>query len=175
MTTAEITANVISAAALIVSIGSVVFALLAYRLALRQDSRRNPALTITDITGYVSYEGGRDIAISAVVANQSDSDNAIARVELRVALSRTNADWPVRLPLNPSIECFRTLHANVLTVPTRLQAHDTVSGWLFFHLEERVLGDARVESYIVEITDSHGVVTTFEPILLRDFRAANNV
>ncbi len=175
MTAAEVAANALSVASLLVAIGSAIFAFLAYRLALRQDSRRVPALTITDITGYVSYEDGRDIAISAVVANQSDSDNAIARVELRVALSRANADSHVRLPLNPDIECFRALRDNTLRVPTRLLAHDTVSGWLFFHLSDRVLGDARVERYVVEITDSHGAVKTFEPILLQDFKAADSV
>lgn len=175
MTSAEITSNVIATISLVVAVGSAIYAALAYRLAMRQDKRKNPALTFIDVNGYVSYENGRDIAISAVIANQSDSDNAITRAELRVVLSRADAEWSVRLVFDPNVLSFRSLKGNALVIPTRMQAHDTVAGWLFFHMAESVLGDARVERYIVEITDSHSMMKTFEPSLLQDFRAGADV
>lgn len=59
--------------------------------------------------------------------------------------------------------------AKPLPMPTRIDAHQTLSGWCFFQVDDAILDGGRVERSLIALVDSHGNDITVEPVLIREY------
>lgn len=149
----------------------------AFQLSNSQEERRRPQLVPYLADGYVrrrDRETGRVYAISLSVSNPTDSDNAVARVELQVRYTtQQHVQLTLKLPHDESLRAeLNRPDLSTLTPPVRVNAHGTVAGWVFFGLTQAIIGDGVIEGYKVLLTDSHGAVSQVAPIIMRELADA---
>ena len=108
----------------------------------------------------------RFYAILLSVSNTSDSDNSIALIELYVTLSTgSNSPITIKIPhVNKPIKYFPK-SASVITVPTKLGAHLTLTGWCYFRLSRKLNAKATITRHQLVITDTHGNISQVEPLI----------
>jgi hypothetical protein len=167
--------------ALVVSSLSAFFAWQAGQRAARalaisenQEKRRQPRLGI-----YLVMNGLRRLVpkrqlfgFIVSVSNPTDIDNSVARAELKITYRMENGVSGVcRIQHNSALEANVGSDAKraacVLSLPLRIDAHQTVSGWLLFALDDDVIGKATVDSHSLILEDTHGVSTETDPIMVR--------
>ncbi len=139
------------------------------RLAERQDARRVPNLALHLLEGYresSSEDGARIYSFNVRISNVSDSDNAIAAVELRIVYVLEGEEMVMRLPIAADGGTAD------LTPPIRIPAHETVAGWCRFRIDLRLLEGRQIEGYNVEIRDTHGSLTSIEPKMVMERNAS---
>jgi hypothetical protein len=156
-------ADVVTAGAAFVAIAISLFSLSYARRALvlaeHQEERRKPNLAAHLIdSNFVEIENGdRIYAVSLSVRNPSDSDNAISNLELHIQYGLDGGlGVIVKIPSILRVansEDKRTC----LVVPTRISAHNTVSGWSDFLVPAGVRDGRIIEAFELVITDSHQV------------------
>jgi hypothetical protein len=104
------------------------------------------------------------------VRNPSDSDNAIAQIEMRLrylidgATSITVKLPSVRMSDPPNSERAR------FATPSRVAAHDTVSGWCDFIVKADILSGRVIDGYQVVLTDSHQAEATVDALVVSEKR-----
>jgi hypothetical protein len=59
--------------------------------------------------------------------------------------------------------------SRTLSVPIRIDAHQTIAGWSYFQIDESLLEGASIDGYPLVATDSHGYPVSVEPIIVREF------
>jgi hypothetical protein len=140
----------ISVLAFLVSAWSAFNSSRSRRLAVRalsisesQEQRRQPQLGIYMADGYRRYLPDKQLF------------KAVCRIPHAPALAEVAANG--RGP------------ANVFSLPARIDAHQTVAGWLVFSLDERVIAGRTIDAHRIILEDSHGAYTETEPILVRDW------
>ena len=162
----------VASTALLVSLSSFIVSFRAFRLAQRQDDRRRPSLVPSLLNGYVQFrKEGRAYAFLLSISNTSDSNNAVAKIELHLTYKRSTGEpLTVQLPASHSREdAFIDLtEFTPLATPARLDAHQTLVGWSLFRVSKAILEDAKVEAYSVALFDSHDVKATVEPIMIQE-------
>jgi hypothetical protein len=52
----------------------------------------------------------------------------------------------------------------------RIDAHQTVSGWLLFALDNDVIRNGTIDAHSLILEDTHGVPTETDPIMVREWR-----
>lgn len=153
--------------ALLISLVSLHYSRKGLVLAEVQDRRRQPKLFPEYLSGYFSTDattGARTYHVNLAIRNPTDSDNAVARIELNLTY---------RLPDNTLITA-RVAAANdgaqrpILSVPQRVGAHETVAGWCAFVVDPAVIAGRQMEGYTVELNDSHGQLTSVTPLILSE-------
>ena len=162
-------------AAFIVSVGSFKVSLQALRLSQRQDDRKQPKLSLSLLDSYFESlpETGRLYSFLLSLGNPTDSDNAVAQIEMHLSyVIEDNILMTVKLP--PSLADFDSYTNNHprLRTPFRITAHDTASGWCNFLIAPGVLGGRRVESYQIVVTDSHLAETSVDAFVVSEKRHA---
>jgi len=169
--------NWVAIASAVAAVVSAVFAWQSAKSAARsldvlarQEGRHYQKLVLYIADGYSQSRAGlRFIAFLTSVSNASDSDNAIATAELRLDYTHSSgACLAVKIPLAAQGAEFPEPGLNRLTPPVRIDAHQTVAGWLLFEFKDAVIGDGRIDSYCILLTDSHGSVTTSEHSIVRE-------
>jgi hypothetical protein len=171
------TNTLFAALAFTVSLVSLYFSLTAKRLADRQEGRRNPRLVPSNGQAFVkiaSDSGDRVYAFHISVSNPTDSDNAISAIDLSLTyISPTQTIMTVKLRAqkDDSIN-FLPSAGTHLSSPTRIAAHDTISGWCYFKVEGAMIAERAIDKYEIVLTDSHQVRSTIEPILVQEFAGA---
>ena len=171
----EIVTAVAAVVALLIALLSLAVAWRAQQLVERQEMRRQPHLVPTLINGFRRTNANErhfSYAFFLSVSNPRDVDNAIAMIELRIAYTtQTNVLMTILLPLSPTdAHRFATGSGAVLNVPTRVAAHDTLSGWCYFGVDADVLNDARIESHAIILTDSQRQKSSVEPIIIQEYQ-----
>ena len=161
--------------ALVLSFVGIHFSRKALRLQERQEDRRRPMLIPYLTDGFVRAApdgSSRLYAFLLSVSNGSDADNAVASVDLRLTYTtRANVQMTVKVRSDAEVgKAFVDGSGPPLVAPARVDAHQTLSGWCFFRVEEEVLEGSTVERYIVALTDSHGIEATVEPMIVREYR-----
>jgi hypothetical protein len=160
-------------------------ALLAYRsartskraltIAKRQEQRRQPVLIPYLVEGYVRLvddeQRFRLYAFLLSVSNPSDTDNAIAQLDLHVTYTTAEGlRMTVEVPANAMLgTAFVSSDSRSLGVPIRVDAHQTTAGWVYFRINESLLERVSIDGYMLVVTDSHGYHASVEPILIREF------
>jgi hypothetical protein len=158
--------------ALIISLINFIFSMKRER---RQEQRQKPLLIPYLQDGLVqrsSDHSSRIFAFLLSVSNRSDFNNAIADVEMRLTYAPSSGvQLTVKLVANAECgEAFAELAPRALSIPARLDAHQTLSGWCFFRVEEAVLeGSKWIEKHVVTLVDSHGIEASIEPIIVREY------
>jgi hypothetical protein len=108
------------------------------------------------------------------VANPTDINNSIARAELQITyLLDKDVKTICRLQHNRAFgenAAHNALQAaTILSLPMRIDAHQTVSGWFLFALDNEVIGKGSVDSHRLILEDTHNVSTSSDPIPVRQW------
>jgi hypothetical protein len=141
------------------------------RLAEQQEERRRPVLVLYFQNGYLRRTDEDRVYMFVLSAsNPSDSNNTIARIDLRIEY-RTASNFLSTVDV-PSVSeadvTFGESRYSALKIPTNVDAHQTVVGLVFFRLNRALLKDCSVDSYVIVATDSHGVRTSVETALVQE-------
>lgn len=161
--------------AALVSIGSLLVSFKALRLAEQQDVRKRPVLVVSLLNAYVQFEErdkARNYAFLISISNRSDSDNAVAQLDLYITYKTlAQAVITARAPSEKITSgTFLELAASsLLTPPIRIDAHQTITGWATFRIAEPILRDATIEEYIVSAIDSHNITTSVGAIMVQEY------
>lgn len=164
------------------AIASAVAAWLAFLLSVinlainlqatrRQEQGRRPRLVPYYRDGF--YRGdsggnGRVYAFLIAISNRSDTDNTVADLELRVTYQNVEG---VQVTLKIRAESQKKFDVDspnyYLTVPHRVDGHQSVLGWCHFTVTGNTLKQFhRIERYVVAAIDGDGADAVVEPILL---------
>lgn len=138
------------------------------RLSERQEDRRRPRLTVSLSRGLYRDSGtASHFAFLLSVSNLSDTDNAVARVDLQICYrTSTNfmcaVDIPSALARDVGLGAEDPRH---LVPPVRVDAHQTVTGWVYFRVDHALLEGCRVDKHRLFIVDSHTARVAIDSIL----------
>ena len=144
-------------------------------LAEGQEERRRPKLVLYFMEGYVRIveapERQRFYAFLLSVSNPSDINNSVAYLDLHLTyLTPRQLRMTVKVPSRASIaERFGDDRTSALSPPFSVNAHQTTAGWTYFRVDKDLLSDTIVDGYRVVATDSHGVQSGVEAVIVREF------
>jgi hypothetical protein len=171
----------ISALALVVSCWSAFISWRSGRNAARalaisegQEKRRRPQLGIYLVNGYRRLVARRQLfGFLVSVSNPTDIDNSIARAELQITYLLENDVRAVyRIQHHPTMAenvADDAAPATVFSLPVRIDAHQTASGWFLFALENDVIRNGTIDAHALILEDTHGVSTNTDPIMVREW------
>jgi hypothetical protein len=163
-------------ASAVAAVGAAVFAWVSSRVARQalqleqqRELRRRPTLVPYLADGLCRYgQASRTYAFSLSISNPSDIDNSIALVELQIDyVIRDGILMSLKLPAGRAAE-FGAGNLSLLVPPLRVDAHQTIAGWLVFELKEALIGNSRIDNYTVLLQDSHGATTRLEQAVIRE-------
>lgn len=106
------------------------------------------------------------------ISNPSDSNNALAKVELHITYETPAHTFVTAQILSSQTrgDAFAELHNfQLLSAPARLDAHQTLTGWILFRVSDAILNGAVVDSYSIVLFDSHQIKTSVEPIMVQEY------
>jgi hypothetical protein len=143
-----------------------------------QEKRRQPQLGIYLANGYRQLVPKRQLfGFLVSVSNPTDINNCIARAELQITyLLETDVKAVCRIQHNPTLRentAPGTIPATVFSLPVRIDAHQTVSGWFLFALDNDVIRNGTVDAHSLILEDTHGVSTNTDPIMVREWTDEN--
>jgi len=167
----DIVVAIMAIAAFIVSVASLLVSLRALRLSEKQEKRKQPQLFPSLLESHFEnlLEGGRIYSFWLLVRNATDSDNAIAQIEMHLRyLIDSDVSMTVKLP--PS-EVNMSGHVNNyprLIAPSRIAAHDTASGWCNFLVKPGILAGHKIEGHQIVLTDSHQAETHVDALVVSE-------
>lgn len=170
----DIVVAVMAIAAFVVSIGSFRVSSRALRLSEQQEQRKQPRLVPRLLDSHFESlaEGGRVYSFSLSVGNPTDSDNAIAQIEMHLRyFIDGDVAMTVKLPPLVGIYVSASDHPR-LTTPSRIAAHDTASGWCDFVLKPGILSGRPIDGYQIVLTDSHQAETSVDALVVSEKRHA---
>lgn len=128
------------------------------------EERRRPSLVPYLIDAkYRRAEGRRAYCFSLSVSNRSDSDNAVALVELILDYRRD--DFPVS-QVFPAVS--GSASERPLQPPFIVSAHATVAGSVNFDVSSEVFRSAVVERYRLRLRDTHGGDVFLDTVLVME-------
>ncbi len=176
----------ISGMALLVSACSAFFSWRSGRNAARalaisekQEMRRQPQLGIYFFNGYRRLVPKRQLfGFLVSVSNPTDINNSVARAELQITYSTEN-DMSAVLRIQHNAALGADIGSNtvseesasvtVLSMPLRIDAHQTVSGWLLFALDNDAIHMGTIDAHSLILEDTHGVSTETDSIMVREW------
>jgi hypothetical protein len=170
----DVTSASAAVLALLVSLASFRTSSKALRLSEKQDQRKEPQLIAELLTSYFERlpNGGKLYAFSLSVRNPSDSNNAIAMVEMHVRYSLKGANSIlVKLPSMSNASSSDDPQPR-LAGPTSIPAHEAIQGWCSFLVAPQLLNGNPIESYHIAITDTHGLDTNVEVLVVNEKKHA---
>lgn len=146
----------------------------ALAISERQEKRREPQIGIYLANGYRRRTLKQQLfGFLVSISNPTDINNSVARAELQLTcVLKNDAKTIYRLQHNPGVgkETMQTASAaTVFTLPQRVDAHQTVSGWLLFALDNDLLRNMTVDSHSLILEDTHGVSANTDPITVTEW------
>ncbi len=171
----DVVVAVTAVAALIVALRSLGVSSRALRLSEKQEQRKQPRLVPKLLDSHFENltEGGRVYSFLLSVANPTDSDNAIAQIEMHLRyVIEGDVSMIVKLPTSPIGICDRANDHPRLTTPSRIAAHDTASGWCDFVIKPGILSGRAIEGYQIVLTDSHQAERSIDALVVSEKRRA---
>jgi hypothetical protein len=139
------------------------------QLAEKQEQRRRPTLVPYLADGYSEAKGNhRLLAFSVSLSNPSDTNNSIAQIELALSYTTpTGVFMTMKLPV--SVLGSATVgDVKLLEPPLKIDAHQSVSGWVFFEIKNELIKGCRLDTYILQFQDSHGHINSLEQAIVRE-------
>jgi hypothetical protein len=158
-----------------VSLVSLYFSWDAKKLAHLQEKRRSPKLMPSLVQSYVRSSVHPNVHVYAFhlsVSNPTDADNAVSAIDFHLTyVDETGTVTTVKIRAQQTdVANFLSDSASHLASPTRVAAHDTVSGWCYFQIDSDLLRGKNIERHEIVLTDSQGERSSVEPIMIREFR-----
>jgi hypothetical protein len=59
--------------------------------------------------------------------------------------------------------------ATIFSIPAKIDAHQTVAGWVFFALAKSIIEGKTIDTHRILLEDSHGLTVETEPISVREW------
>lgn len=141
------------------------------RIMERQEQRQRPVLRLY-LQDCHLIKNGEDRAYTFLlsVSNPADSDNALARLDLRIQYrNESNLLSTTDVPcVSTSDQTLTKNYVSALVIPANIGAHQTIAGRVFFRFKRALLEKCNVEKYFIIATDSHGLRTNIETALVRE-------
>ena len=144
----------------------------AYALALQQEARLQPSLSLHLVEGEVRRLGvgaPRIYVFRVVVSNGSDASNSIREANLLVEHGRghvpSNLIAPHRVEL---MERLTGLDYEPLNLPREIAARSSLGGLVLFEVPADLLRGSQVEAYTLQIVDTYGHRTSVEALFLQE-------
>lgn len=149
----------------------------AYRsrkLAERQEERKRMDLILHYEDAHVrlrSNHADRIFAFRLRIDNPADTDNAVASARLRLRCKkRDDSQEEIFVCLEPeSADDSHSLGTD-LKLPVRVDAHQTVVGWVSFQLTDATIEGHVIDTYTLIIMDTNNAESTVQPILVKELR-----
>jgi hypothetical protein len=146
----------------------------ALRISERQEARRKPSVVAYLQDGYIAVgvkPGSRVYAMLVSLSNRSDSDNAIAQAMLLLTYVKSNGtQLTFKVGADGELpKAFMDKSTSHLRIPIRIDAHQTVSGWCFFTVDEAILDGSYIDRTQVAFIDTYGNESTVEPLIIREY------
>jgi len=147
----------------------------ALAISESQEQRRRPQFGIYLANGFRRHLTNRQLfGFLISVSNPTDINNSIVKAELRVTyVLDGEIKNTCRVSHDPAlagtVSCSNVGTANVFSLPTRIDAHQTLAGWLVFALDHAIISERTIDSHTIILEDSHGVFSETEPLLVRDW------
>jgi hypothetical protein len=151
------------------------FAARALSISEAQEQRRRPQLGIYQADGYRRHLPNRQLfGFLVSVSNPTDTNNSVVQAELQVTYPLDGGIEAIcRVPHNRGLAETGSgpseRAANVFSFPARIDAHQTVAGWLMFSIDHTLIKGRTIDSHRIILEDSHGETAETEPILVRDW------
>lgn len=169
----NIAAATTAVAAFVLSIASYRTASRALWISEQQEQRKRPQLflSLLDSSIHRAPQGESIYSFWLSIRNPTDSDNALALIEMHIRYVIVGGvSLTVKLPTS-SGSALVGKEAR-LVIPSRVAAHDTISGWCEFILNPNVINGHTIDGYQIVLTDSHQAETSVEAILVTEKRHA---
>lgn len=147
----------------------------AIAISESQERRRQPQLGIYLADGYRrSLPDKKLFGFLVSVSNPTDINNSIAQAELQVTYLLEKDIAAVHRVLHTpalaeTVADNAGRSANVFSLPLKIDAHQTISGWLAFAVGNEVIDGRTIDAHRILLEDSHGATTETEPILVREW------
>ena len=126
------------------------------------------------VDGYRRYLPDKQLfGFLVSVSNPTDINNSVSLAELQVTyIVKNDIKAVCRIPHTPALTDITpeavSGRATVFALPARVDAHQTVAGWLVFSLDNTIIAGKTVDTHRILLLDSHGVITQTEPVMVRD-------
>lgn len=155
--------------AFIISILDLIIAKRALALSENDANGRKPLLIPYLIDSFAfNYEKQKLYAFNFSICNRSDNDNSIMQVDLIIEYGQSqscNGNFIIphvntnliKLPGNPPF-----------SIPLNIGAHQTISGWGIFKIEDNLIEQKRIDEYKIRIKDSFGKDVWINPIVIQE-------
>ena len=142
-------------------------------LTKKQAEQRKPVLAPYLIKSFIYLlpdKNSRIYAFLVSISNPTDINNSTSRVELKISYKIKESDsFNVILSHNATLQSHFGFIDNAFSNSNALvNSHTTVTGWILFELNEINLKDASIESYKILFTDTHGIISDLEPIIISE-------
>jgi hypothetical protein len=170
----DISAGVVSICSVIISWRSGKNAARALSISESQEKRRQPQLGVYLVNGYRRLIPKRQLfGFLVSISNPIDINNSVARAELQVTyLLENDVKAVCRIRNNATLAdraARDAMAANVFSLPVRIDAHQTVSGWFLFALDNDVIREGTIDAHSLILEDTHGVSTNTDPIMVSEW------
>lgn len=143
----------------------------ALAISEQQEQRRQPRLEINILDCYrQSFTSHQLFAFLVSITNPSDVNNSISLAELQLGYVMDGGiKMKCRMPhdAKPSI-LPGTDSSAAIAVPSRIDAHQTTKGWLYFVIDNGLLNGRTVEGQTILVVDTHGNVAEATSILVKE-------
>jgi hypothetical protein len=176
MTSADLAA-ILSAIAAWLALAFSIYGVYAARKALRiseiQEERQKPDLVPYLVQSSYCFDEddkNRIYAFLISISNRSDSNNAIARADLTITYeTSSHALMSVKIDTDVSVGSSFPVDTDVpFRLPVRIDAHQTLSGWLFFRADRSIFHGHDIVGRRIVFSDTHGVEQALEIYLVKE-------
>jgi hypothetical protein len=162
---------VVAIAAFYISVSQAQIAKRALKLSLLQDARRNARLDL-DLKESATWrplgKACKYIGVRVLAVNPTDSQATLTGAELRISYSIRAGKIVVLKVSHDASEGDVPRELVGLNLPAALPSNGALEGWLFFRLDDALIGDASVEHYEVMVSDSRGISQSVYPWIMKE-------
>lgn len=169
--------NLISLGSVIVALASAAYARnsavsskRSYELAALQDARRSPKFVLYLSDCYSRFlEDHTVIATSLTVSNPTDIDNSIVRAELVITYHKQEGQQiKMIIASTATVPDLISGVTNLLNTPAPVPSHQSTAGVLLFEPPAAILRNSVIDSYSLNILDSHETIATMADLTVRE-------
>jgi uncharacterized protein YuzE len=105
--------------------------------------------------------------------NRSDSNNSLARAELKVEyVLGLNHRGNCLVAHNPSsseqLSVDQKKKCEAFPIPARIDGNQTIAHWLYFELDNAIVDGKPIDRQVLVLTDSHGNTVDTEIVNIRE-------
>ncbi len=161
---------IIAALSFILAIKSFFISKNTFNLMLNQDKRQLPKLRLYLQESFalpIEKENFTIYAFLLTVSNATYIDNSIKEIVLKLSYKKTQNIYNYISAHNSDVSVFCN-NISPFNIPTKIPAHDNVVGWALFKIDNTLLKESFIDSYLLSVKDTHDLSFDIEPIIVNE-------